>query len=202
MNDVMGRMMAEWRGCGRWRKLQADRRLRAVGTAGQSLVELVVGLLAVVLVLIGILQIGRLSMEHTQVLMDAREEADEIASADFFTPSEPGADYLWRVAEGPDERSYSVDDRRIPGEPGEIVDSVVAHAAPSALREWMPANALAAIENPATFMGAFDLMSGGSASERVELYPIIRRAVVDDDYIRLRRVVWMPWLRGLDQGYE
>lgn len=164
---------------------------------GQSLVELVVGLLAVVLVLMGLLQIGRLGMEHTQTLLDGREKADELTITEDFDPIDPTAQYVWRVSDGADDRSYSQDDVRVPGEPQEIIDNVVEHAEPANLEIWMPTNSLAALERPDDFMQAFDLTYGQSHSERVELYPIIRNLVVEDEYIRLQRRVWMPWIRGI-----
>lgn len=164
---------------------------------GQSLVELVVGLLAVVLLLMGILQIGRLGMKHTQTLLDGRKEADFIAGNDEFRSVDTPVGYAFGVTEGSDDRSYSQDDVVVKGNPDEIIDNVVGHADPGSLRIWMPTNSISPLENSASFMQAFDLIHTQSHSERVELYPIIRNLVADDQYIRLSHDVWMPWMRGL-----
>ena len=164
---------------------------------GQSIVELVVGLLAIVLVIMGILQVGKLGMEHTQALMQARELADELAINEDFEPLSPGAEYIWRVSEGGDERSYSLDDERLPGDPQPLIDNIVEHSKPADLRTWMPSNQVSPRMYPDRFMGGFDYTVGHTYSERIELYPIIRNLVVEDEYLRMRRRVLMPWLRGL-----
>lgn len=164
---------------------------------GQSLVELVVGLLAVVLVLMGLLQIGRISLEHTQTLLDARKEADELAMDISFDPVDPGLPYAWGVAPGEDQRSYSLDDVVLHGSPDVIIEDVVAHASPDELNDWIGENELEPMRYPGSFTEAFDLTSAQGSSGTIELYPIIRNLVSDDDRIRLTREVWMPWLRGV-----
>lgn len=165
--------------------------------AGQSLVELVVGLLAIVLVFIGILQIGRIAREHTQILMNAREEVDEVVIADTFEPLNPAPDYAWGVDAGADGRDYSQDDVVLADNPNRIIDDVVAHATPDELDVWLSTNAIADLQVPATFMQAFDLTYEQSASGIIEFYPIIRNLVAEDERLRMDRRVWMPWLRGL-----
>jgi len=164
---------------------------------GQSLVELVVGLLAIVLVFIGILQIGRIAREHTQILMNAREEVDEMVIDDTFEAIDPAPTYAWGVDPGGDGRDYSQDDVVLASSPSLIIDDVVAHSTPEELDVWLATNAINDLEVPATFMQAFDLTYGQSSSDIIEFYPIIRNLVTEDDRIRMDRRVWMPWLRGL-----
>jgi hypothetical protein len=166
--------------------------------AGQSLVELVVGLLAVVLVLMGLLQVGRLGLERTQTMMDGREAVDEVVMDSSFEPLDPGAAYGWGVADGPDRRSYSQDDLLLHGSPELIIEDVVEHATPEALAIWAGETAITPLEYQEDFMQAFDLSYEQSSSGIIELYPIIRNLVTDDERIIIRRRVWMPWLRGVE----
>lgn len=166
--------------------------------SGQSMVEMTVGVLAVVLMLVGILQICRLGMAHTQVLMDAREQADEMAIDDQLELSDITPGYLQRVVEGNDEKPYSEDDQMISGEPQEVRDTIIAHSTPKLLRGWVSVNTMNSLNDSSILVDEFDFVYGQGHSENIELYPIIRNLVVEDESIRMNRRVWMPWMRELD----
>lgn len=165
--------------------------------SGQSLVELLVGLLALVLVLMGVLQIGRLAHEHTQILMEAREDVDRVVIDDDFEPLDPPPSYAWGVHVGDDGRDYSQDDVVRIDNPDLIVDNVVAHSTPEELELWLSPTAIEELELSDRFMQAFDLTYEQRSSGIIEFYPIIRNLVAEDDRIKMNRRVWMPWLRGL-----
>ncbi len=166
--------------------------------SGQSIVELTVGLLAVVLVLIGILQVCRLGMEHTQVMMNAREQVDEMALDDGLEFSGIIPDYLQRVAEGGDQKSYSQDDMLVGGDPQEVRRKIIAHTNPDLLRIWVGTNSMNSLDESSILVDEFDFVYGQSQSKSIELYPIIRNFVVENDSIRMSRRIWMPWMRELD----
>ncbi len=168
------------------------------GKSGQSLVELVVGLLALVLVLMGLLQIGRIGMEHTQVLMEARRDADTLVMQDRFLRPEPGAFYADGVVEGRDRRPHTQHDYTMPGDPGRIIRDVVAHANVEDVSVWVPENAMEDFQYPSSFMQPFDLTYSHRMSDSIEMYPIIRNLVAGRDSMRVSRTVWMPWLRGVE----
>lgn len=162
------------------------------------MVELVVGLLALVLVLMGLLQIGRIGMEHTQVLMDARRDADMLAMQEDFLRPDPGAFYALGVVEGRDQRPHTQHDYTMQGDPGNIIQDVVTHARVDDISAWIADNPMQDFQHSSSFMYPFDLTYSRRISDSIEMYPIIRNLVAGQDSMRIGRTVWMPWVRGVE----
>ena len=166
-------------------------------TSGQALIELVVGLVAIMVLAAVILQLGQLQRAHTEALLEARALAGENALAEDFVMVLPGPEYIrdWDV--GGDERAYSRDDTPITGSAGILGDDILSQAQPQLLETYAPGNPISEYSDSAS-MDAYALVQGQSQSDSVPLLPIIQRLIYDTDSITMDASVWLTWTEGLE----
>ena len=108
------------------------------GKSGQAIAELVMGLIALVVVFMGMLLIQSLGVMHTQTLMAARLEAGKDALSDQYICrySSPQWISTWKAAAGQD--TYSAHDLPIFGSPNNVASVIGAYAQPSQLQGYLP----------------------------------------------------------------
>jgi len=169
------------------------------GCRGQAMIEMVVGMVAILLLVMGLLQIGLLSRAHTQSMMEARERADASALHENYQHLFSTPPYLRDWNPGPDGVRYSVDDQPLYGPAQEIPAHVSAHALPDGLMARVGPNPVRDVHIFLQVTDAMMFVQGESQSDPVMVYPIIRNMVVRNESIRMRHAVWMPWARGLDE---
>lgn len=167
--------------------------------AGQALVEMTVGLVALMLLLAGLLQIARLSLEHTRTMMAARELADRYAMDDHFNDPAQMPLYISDWQPGRDGVRYSQHDQPIGGAFQEIQLNVLDHARPHDLTARRGPNPIQRVDQSARVSDAFFLMRAEQRGERVPTLPLMRRLVTNDEWLQMDHTVWMPWTRGLDE---
>ena len=173
-------------------------RAKAVCCSGQAMVELVVGLVAVLVLFAGLLQIIGLTQTQTDVLVNARREAGQRAMAG--TANRMAPDYIRFWEEGPDESRHSVDDRHTAADPGRFRTTVIEELA-SDPSDWLvvdavPGNPFSDLHDNANPISDFGLLNG-TDSDTVDLIPTLRNLVYDSDTITVESEVWMPWMRGM-----
>jgi hypothetical protein len=161
------------------------------------MVEFVVGLVALLVLSAGLLQLGRLCREHTAVLIRAREYAGTYAMSDTYQLSLPGPQYLRDWEPGPDARSYSRDDEEIPGAGDMVRANLVHYTRPTDLEAHVPGNPLSTLEPSQQVIDGFHLVHGREESPAVPLYPIIRRLLYRADEIRMEGEAWLVWTKGI-----
>ncbi len=166
--------------------------------SGQALAEMVVGLVAIMLLVVGLLQIGALSREHTKTLLDARAEADMLAMSPVHAEHLMGPGFIQDWEEGIQGVRYTQKDRALPGDPQSILSNVVDHALPPALYRAVGEQRVHRLSESLTVTDGFEFVRGHSYGERVEMLPIMRRLVTPEESLRMEHEVWMPWVRGLD----
>ncbi len=170
---------------------KADRR------SGQAMAEMVVGLLSIMLLVAGLVQIGMLSRHHTATLLDARAEADAMAMRDNYMEHVPGPSYIQDWQEGVEGVRYTQKDEMQLGNPSEIKAGVLRHARPEQLARHVYPQRVQSLQESVLLVEAFEFVRGHSRAEPVPLLPVIRRLVAQDESIRMEHEVWMPWARGL-----
>ena len=179
-------------------------RHQAVGTApsprreGQAIVEFVVGLVAVLVLLAGLLQVASLTKTHTDTMVQARRLAAELAMVDLDTASSPDYIRLWR--DGQDSRSYTRDDQHSDADPGAFRDRLAARAAARSA-DWDIINSISGndftpLHGAAAPASLFGLVQGAD-TRSVDLLPAFQHLIYDAPSIDVRCEVWMTRTRGL-----
>lgn len=169
--------------------------------SGQAIVEFIVGLVAVLALLAGILQVASLTKTHTDTIIEARRRAAELAMSDLprGTDIHSNPEWLrtWRI--GPDGRPHTRDDVPVPGNPDEFRSIVVQRAAPS--EDWnlmheIPNNRLVRLHGAHDPGNLFGLVRGHD-SQSVPLIPAARHLFYNAESIDVQAEAWIPWLKGL-----
>jgi hypothetical protein len=167
-------------------------------SAGQAVVEMAVGLIAIMVVLTAVIQIGMLCREHSDTMTTARREAAGFAMApDHIQPMSGGYVLNWRV--GPDGQTYSRDDRPITGSPlGEEAGAIAAHVDAGALEAWVPGNPLSRLSYASSLIEEFALVRGHHPGSVTNL-PVTRRLMYNNhaSTIDVESEAWLVWTGGL-----
>lgn len=171
---------------------------RSASESGQAMVELMVGLVALLALFAGLLQLGKLSTAQTDTLFNARREAGTRAMSTIAVSS--AADYIRYWEEGDDERRYSVDDTFTDAD-GSAFTATVTSRAVRDNSEWnimqrMPDNPIVALRDSPAPVTQFGLLEGKD-STTVPLLPIVQHLLYDAGSIEIESKVWMPWAREI-----
>ena len=179
-------------------KIRGLQRRRPSTRSGQAIAELVVGLIALLVVFMGMLQIQRLAHAHTQTLIAAREQAgqDALLSPYVLRYAAPSWIRDWSV--GRDNVAYSQDDTPLSGNPNNVTDRIAAHAqrtvnpVPAELTTYAPGNELSAAATTATLQNELYLTHGQSRTN-ADVFSLIRSIVYRADTIQLQGNAWLTW---------
>jgi hypothetical protein len=165
--------------------------------SGQAIVEFVVGLVGLIMIVAFIIQVSRISREHTRALIDAREQAAHDAMADTYLLALPAPEFIndWRA--GNDEREYSQDDRILRGDPSFVASDLLVHSRPQELQGWAPGNRISQLASERSPVDAFGLVHGHAEEDEVPLMPVIRHLLYNHDEIEVEADAWLVWTKGL-----
>lgn len=166
--------------------------------SGQALVEMVVGLVAILVLVAGLLQLGQLARAHTAALMEARAEAGAFAMSPTFAQQAPAPQYLYDWSAGEDGRTHSRDDRALYALSDDVRDDVLAHAKPGPLGGYVGGNQVSAAYESEALLDSFRLVHGREESEDLPLFPVVRTLLYDAESIRLEADVWLTWARAIE----
>lgn len=167
--------------------------------AGQAMVEMVAGLLVLLVLLVGLLQIGRLTIAHNQVMVAARTQADERARSGQRVDGGLASAYLLNMHPGHDNVFYSQHDTPVSGPHEPVSRAVLRPARLPALQSYAGITPLHAVERSQHLTDSFRWVRGRQRSARIPVYPVMRRWVVRDEHLQLEHEVWLPWLGGLEE---
>jgi len=159
------------------------------------MVEFMVGLVVVLVLLAGLIQIGQLTHAHTRTMIAARATAGLLAMASNFPASEVAS----RISDwdpGDDLRRHTHDDAAMVTSnavtlPGELFGQAHLERVPDA-----PANALATLSSSTNAAGDFFLVKG-EASEEVTILPVIHRLVYAHSTLEVESDAWLVWTEGI-----
>ena len=165
--------------------------------SGQALIEVCVGLIAIMALVAGMIQIGHLAKVHTDTMVEARKEAGAFAVADFPFVAPPKYISEWEA--GDDEKRHTADDQSSDGDAFALKNIIVGKAVSQA-DEWEHMeekpngiNDLRYAGNPAVVFG----MVKGEASESCDLLPAARKLFYNAESIDVEHKVWTTWTKGL-----
>lgn len=176
--------------------LQSSRR---AARQGQALVEFVVGLVAVLALLAGLLQLASLGTAWIEAHAEARTAAARRAILDA-APGGAVPRYLRDWEPGPDRRRHTRDDVALTGNPVPF-QSVVVGAAVSGphhreILERVPRDRITALYDGPAPASLFGLVSG-TGTRDVPTLPAVRSLLYRADRIALQETVWMTRTGGI-----
>lgn len=170
------------------------------GRAGQAMVEFVVGLIALLVVAVGILAVAALVRADTDSFAEAQEEAVRRsmgnATPDSFTP-------VSDIEPGPDKLPLTKDDKAVHGSLGGMRSRIAAHALPANGSPPLgPDGADPGHEAVGSFGrgGAGDSLFSlrvGRGKAEAELPPAAQPLLGLESPATLRNEVWLPQTGGV-----
>jgi len=160
--------------------------------AGQAIAELVVGLIALLVIIMCMLQIQSLALTHTQTLNAARAQAGADAVISSYVLRNEMPPWVNNISSGRDSIRYSQDDSKLTGNPGYVTDGIVARAKPSDLAHYVPGNELSAAASSGGLMNELYLTHGRQQTA-VGIFPVIKSLVYGTDTIQMQGDAWLSW---------
>jgi len=167
-------------------------------SSGQAMIELIVGLVAILALLAGLLQVASLTKTHTDTMVEARREAGELAMLDLELMMDP--DYIRDWREGPDTKRYTRDDISTSADSVIFDDTIVEKASADSdgweiLRE-VPDNRLSRLHDNLDPVSCFGLVRGYD-KKSVDLISAVQSLLYRADTIDVECEVWMTWTKGI-----
>ena len=159
--------------------------------SGQALIEFCIGLVAMLAVIGGIFQLGRMGMARTDARVDATRFATARSMLDSDVTGLSVPNYIIRMSEGDDEATYSVDDSRIGGDEGEVYDRFIDSSRPERLRAYAPGNEMAEMSDSFEMLLGMGLVQGVGTRYNIPVFPIVRRLFFDQPTVDIRVSAWM-----------
>lgn len=166
--------------------------------SGQAIIEFVVGLVGLLVLIAAILQMGYLSFEHNQTMLEAREKTGRLSIGATYGSGDglPEAIYDWNA--GNDEQRYTRDDYPTTMRtPSEHFQEISQYAHPEELQSLVGTSALNHITSSNTYTAALGLCTAKERSNSTPLFPIIRQLVYNNDHIEVETETAMTWIGGL-----
>jgi len=163
------------------------------------MIELIIGLVSIVALFAGLVQMVSLSRARHDTQYEARSEAGEDSLSDLdalFSDAEFIED--WDM--GDDERRHTRDDRTGDGDSFGFNRAIVEASSPDSegwqIIQQAPGDQISMLRgtpNPAQVFGLVE----GKAEEDVSLLPAVRSLLYNADSIEVESRVWMTWTRGI-----
>jgi hypothetical protein len=168
--------------------------------SGQAAIELIVGLVAMLVLFAGLLQVSSLIKTHTDTMVQARTQAGEQAMLE--SPLLPVPRYIRDWVPGQDGQRHTPDDRWTPANADAFADTLVEQAVAEDMdwglwqeRDAKP-NPVADMRSTVNQSAHFGLLRG-HASSVTNLLPAIRHLVYNADTVEVSTEVWMTWTSGI-----
>jgi hypothetical protein len=160
--------------------------------------ELMVGMIGLLVLVAGILQVASLTKARTDAMVEAREEAGRRALADASLSENP--EYIKDVEVGPDGRTYSYDDTHTRAGGGAfhdvIINRTVADSSQWQIMEDIHNKSFSALNNAGSPIASFGLLKG-EATRSIQLRPAVRSLIYRAERIDIKCDVWTTWTRGV-----
>lgn len=157
------------------------------------MVEFMVGLVVVLVLLAGLIQVSRLAHAHTNTMNTARAIAG-LLSMEGTPPVSETARLIFDWVPGSDQRRHTHDDMAIAA--GSNVATELAGQAHLELAPDAPTNALTTLAASLNPVRDFCLVKG-NASESVPILQLIQRLVYSHSTLEVESDAWLVWTRGI-----
>ncbi|MFP6906445.1 MAG: hypothetical protein VCG02_14585 [Verrucomicrobiota bacterium] len=157
--------------------------------AGQAMMEFLVGIVLVLVVIGGLIQLGMLSDLRTTSYMGSTREAA------IWSMTNGGDDslvypYLERIDEGADSHTYSADDLEVSKNATDVYNGIVRYGRPADVAQFTRENPWTGLTGANDIMDEFGMVRGSRSSSSLRLLPIVRNLIYQDDRIDIRTEVY------------
>jgi hypothetical protein len=162
------------------------------------MIEVLVGIVALIVLIAGLLQVASLSAGQTGTMVTARKKAGDNAMNGGQVASVP--DYIkdWQVSS--DKKHYTADDTFSPADANQFEGTIIEHAAVDSsgwtIIDSVPHNRFTIIHKSGTPQYDLGLVEGHD-STNVYLLPVIQELVYRADSIKIDSKVWMTSTKGI-----
>lgn len=160
------------------------------------MVELVVGLVALMVIFSALLLFARLGDRHTRAMIEARAKAGQYAMSDIYMLESPGPQFIYNWDEGADKKRYSADDKAQAADPTLAAAVLVNPSKPRDLEGRVPDNQISALSSGSLLSG-MNLVHGHEKTEAIELFPLEQHLLYGADSVRVEADVWLSWTKDL-----
>ncbi|MBL7077046.1 MAG: hypothetical protein ISS31_06215 [Kiritimatiellae bacterium] len=166
---------------------------------GSAMIELIIGLVSIVALFAGLVQMVSISRARHDTQYEARSEAGAESLSDLGALLSD-AEYIEDWDAGNDDRRHTRDDYAASGDSFAFNGAIVEMSSPDSdgwtIIEQAPGDQLSMLRsapNPAQVFGLVE----GTAEEDVPLLPAVQSLLYDADSIEIESRVWMTWTRGI-----
>ncbi len=166
--------------------------------SGQALLELTIALVAIMVIVAGMIQIGRLGLAYLDTIHQARSLAAQYSMSDVYQTMVPPAQWIQEWHEGPDGRRFSRDDVPTIGSSHALRQFVLPVAHPAELRRQVPTNRFSALQYAQEPIEEFDLVRASARSRPVPLLPVTRHLIYRADFIRVESEAVLTWTKHIE----
>lgn len=163
--------------------------------SGQALIETIIALVALLAVFAALVQLSRLGRARSEALAAARAEAGRNAMSAAYAQPNPNPTFIYDWDVGGDDRSHSADDTARNALSQTVETGLLAPAHPEDLDRRLPGNVLSGLQGLDPVVMGFDFVHGREQSDRIELLPVVRRLLYDEDDIQITSDAWLTWTR-------
>jgi hypothetical protein len=169
---------------------------------GAAMVELMIGLVAILAVFAGLIQMVSLSRARHDTQYAARSQAGEASFRDLGggIGQISDADYIRDWDSGSDGRRHTRDDSATGGDAFRFSDTILQQSSPDTAGWRIIAQApgdrlslLVGQPNPASLFGLIE----AEEHETVKLLPAVQSLLYDAESIEVESRVWMTWTKGI-----
>ena len=172
---------------------------RATSRTGTALLELIVGLVAVLAVLAGMLQLATLSREHSRAMSAAREQAGAWSLSASAGPA-ANARYIRSPLQGHDAKAYTRDDTWSYAAPLAFQRDIVEHTSPDDAG-WQavarsPSDRLSALRHDPMPSALFGFVRGRDI-RRVTILSAVRDLLYRSEQVNVEGEVWLTDTTGI-----
>ena len=168
--------------------------------SGQAMIEVLVGIVALIVLIGGLLQVASLGSGQTDTMVAARKDAGDAAMA---SGEATAPDYIKDWQTGADKKHYTADDTSTPADPNQFETAIINHAAVDSsgwtLIDSVPQNdnenMISTIHKDGTPQDDLGFVQG-TGSTNVDLLPVIQDLVYNAKSITINSKVWMTSTKG------
>lgn len=173
-----------------------NRRIPPSTRSGVALIEFTVGLVAVMVTIGALVQIGLLGKYRTDTMITATREAS-ISGLDGEGEFQTMPRYILTWTDGEDDSRHSEDDARVMGSADAFQTTLTQTALPRDLSQYLPDAPLADVDTPERLILQFRMVQGASTRTGIDLLPVVRNWIYRRDSMNIRSEAWSVRLGDL-----
>lgn len=179
-------------------RLRGTRRPRPTTGTGSALIEFAIGMIPMMVLVMGLLQIITLARARMDTLREARSQAGMLST--LGVDSRTTTDFIQDWDTGADEHHMTADDRSSFADSSRFIRSVVDRSVVDS-SDWdiigeVPASPLYTLHHSGVAASSLNLVQG-SDERSVDVLPAVRLLFDSQDSIDVQSSARMSWTKGL-----